>query len=213
MSMIEKTIVVKTMIKSAKLKSAKLMRREFFDRDPRVVSRELLGKLIVRHEENKTLAGRVVEVEAYLGVGDLAAHAAAGETERNAVLWGPPGHAYIYFIYGMHFCLNISCLPEGEAGGVLIRALEPVAGGATMARRRGVPADAPRLASGPGNVTRALGLSLRDNGADLTRGRLTLEPPDAPRAFRVASGPRVGITRARELRLRFWVAGNRFVSR
>ena len=108
------------------MRDAKLLRRAFFNRDPRLVARELLGKLIVRSEGRKPLAGRIVEVEAYLGAGDLAAHAAAGHTARNAVLWGPPGHAYVYFIYGVHYCLNISCLPAGEAGCLLIRALEPV---------------------------------------------------------------------------------------
>src|SRR6516164_1948448 len=98
------------------VKSAKLLRRAFFNRDPRIVARNLLGKLIVRSEDGITRAVRIVEVEAYLGVGDLAAHATAGQTERNAVLWGEPGHAYVYFIYGMHYCLNISCLPRGEAG-------------------------------------------------------------------------------------------------
>ena len=101
----------------------RLLRREFFNRDPRLVCRDLLGKLIVRSEGDRRFAGRIVEVEAYLGEGDLAAHAAAGHTERNAVLWGPPGHAYIYFIYGIHYCLNISCLPRGQAGCILIRAL------------------------------------------------------------------------------------------
>ncbi len=115
-------------------REAKLLRRAFFNRDPRIVARELLGKLIVRREGRKQLAGRIVEVEAYLGAGDLAAHAAAGHTARNAVLWGPPGHAYVYFIYGVHYCLNISCLPAGDAGCVLIRALEPVSGIAEMAQ-------------------------------------------------------------------------------
>ena len=96
---------------------------------------------------------------------------------------------------------------------MLIRAVEPIRGLPAMAKRRGVSMDEARLASGPGHLTRALGITLRDNGADLTRGRLTLESPDTPRAFRVAVGPRVGITRARDLRLRFWIAGNRFVSR
>src|SRR5689334_6982014 len=116
----------KAVLSEPRRKSPKLLRREFFNRDPRLVSRELLGKLIVRKEAGKRIVGRVVEVEAYLGEDDLAAHAAAGETERNAVLWGPPGHAYVYFIYGVHHCLNISCLPRGEAGCILIRALEPV---------------------------------------------------------------------------------------
>src|SRR4029077_3058696 len=120
------------------MRETKLLRRAFFNRDPRIVARELLGKLVVRREGRKQLAGRIVEVEAYLGAGDLAAHAAAGHTARNAVLWGPPGHAYIYFIYGVHYCLNISCLPDGEAGCVLIRALEPVSGIADMANARGL---------------------------------------------------------------------------
>ena len=109
----------------------------------------------------QAIAGRIVEVEAYLGAGDLAAHAAAGNTARNAVLWGPPGHAYIYFIYGVHYCLNISCLPAGEAGGILIRALEPVSGIRQMAKAREladldltVVRDLRKLASGPGKLAK-----------------------------------------------------------
>src|SRR5215472_1488957 len=118
------------------LRGAHTLSRSFFNRDPRRVARDLLGKLIVRKEGAKVLAGRIVETEAYLGANDLAAHAAAGRTARNQVLWGEPGHAYVYFIYGVHYCLNISCLPDGEAGCVLIRALEPVAGCEEMARAR-----------------------------------------------------------------------------
>src|SRR6267142_602725 len=142
----------------------KLVRRAFFNRDPRVASRELLGKLIVRREGRKVLAGRVVEVEAYLGandlgIKDLAAHATAGRTARNSVLFGPPGHAYVYFIYGVHYCLNISCLPDGKAGCLLIRALEPVAGLHAMANARNLKdldfsstRDLRKLASGPGRL-------------------------------------------------------------
>jgi DNA-3-methyladenine glycosylase len=112
----------------------------------------------------------------------------------------------------VHYCLNAITNPAGRPGCVLIRALEPLAGIATMARRRGVSASAPRLASGPGNLTRALGLSLRDNGADLTRGALVVLPPDQPRDFTIARGPRVGITRSVDLPLRFWIAGHPSVS-
>ena len=98
----------------------------FYDRDPRDVSRDLLGKILVRREGKRLLTGRIVEVEAYLGADDAAAHAAAGRTPRNDVLFGPPGRAYIYFIYGNHYCLNVSCMPDGIAGGVLFRALEPL---------------------------------------------------------------------------------------
>jgi DNA-3-methyladenine glycosylase len=115
-----------------------LLKADFFNRDPRQVARALLGKLLIRKTPRGILAGRIVETEAYLGQGDEAAHAAAGRTARNSVLFGPPGHAYVYFIYGNHYCLNVSCLPDGVPGGVLFRALEPVAGIDQMAKARGI---------------------------------------------------------------------------
>src|SRR5512143_56565 len=148
------------------------MTTAFFNRDPRRVARALLGKLLIRKTARETLAGRVVETEAYLGADDAAAHSAAGKTVRNAVLWGPPGHAYVYFIYGNHYCLNVSCLPDGKAGCVLFRALEPQRGLEQMARRREVPFEALQtergwkmLTSGPGRLAEALGITrARDNG-------------------------------------------------
>jgi DNA-3-methyladenine glycosylase len=157
-------------------------------------------------------SGRVVETEAYLGPEDAASHAAFRPGSR-ALFYGDGGFAYVYLNYGIHSCLNAIAGASGRPGCVLIRALEPIQGVSVMARRRRGVSPTARLASGPGNLTRALGITLRDNGADLTRGRLTLEPPDGPRDFRVAAGPRVGITRARDLRLRFWIAGHRAVSR
>jgi DNA-3-methyladenine glycosylase len=115
-----------------------LLKAEFFNRDPRRVARALLGKLLVRKTPSGILAGRIVETEAYLGQDDAAAHTAAGRTARNSVLFGPPGHAYVYFIYGNYYCLNASCLPDGAPGGVLFRALEPVAGIELMAKARGI---------------------------------------------------------------------------
>jgi len=115
-----------------------LLKADFFNRDPRRVARALLGKLLVRKTPRGILAGRIVETEAYLGKGDAAAHAAAGRTPRNSVLFGPPGHAYVYFIYGNHHCLNVSCLPDGVPGCVLFRALEPVSGIKQMAKARGI---------------------------------------------------------------------------
>ena len=115
-----------------------LLKADFFNRDPRWVARALLGKLLVRKMPRGILAGRIVETEAYLGEGDAAAHATAGRTARNSVLFGPPGHAYVYFIYGKHYCLNVSCLPDGVPGCVLFRALEPVAGIEKMAEARGI---------------------------------------------------------------------------
>src|SRR5215470_9086355 len=140
-----------------------ILTREFYDRDPRAVSRDLLGKVLVRRDRRKLRQGRIVEVEAYLGEGDPAAHAAAGRTSRNEVLFGPPGHAYVYFIYGNHWCFNVSCLPDGIAGGVLFRALEPVAGMDLMARARALGdlnlesvRDLRKLTSGPGRLSEAL---------------------------------------------------------
>ncbi len=191
----------------------------FYDRDPRRVARELLGKVLVRRERGRELAGRIVEVEVYLGREDPAAHAYAGPTARNQVLFGPPGHAYIYFIYGNHYCLNVSCMPEGEAGSVLIRALEPLRGLEQMARRREVPLESlesPRgrkmLTSGPGRLAEAFGITrARDNGKDVTKSDLRIVDGGF-KPEKIATGPRVGITKAAEERLRYVIEGNAFVS-
>jgi DNA-3-methyladenine glycosylase len=201
---------------------AKLLRREFFNRDPRIVSRELLGKLIVRKIGRKRMAGRIVEVEAYLGADDLAAHAAAGRTARNEVIFGPPGRAYVYFIYGVHYCLNISCLPAGDAGCVLVRALEPVAGLRDMAKARRLDElelasqrGSRKLTSGPGRLCEALGITrVRDNGKDMVSSRSDLQAmDDGFRVAKVAVTPRIGITRSAEMPLRYLISGNPFVSR
>jgi len=189
--------------------------REFFDRDPREVSRGLLGKVLVRRNGRKLIAGRVVEVEAYLGAEDAAAHAASGKTARNAVLFGPPGYAYIYFIYGNHFCLNVSTLPDGIAGGVLFRALEPLVGLEQMALARDTElGDLRALTSGPGRLAEALGITReRDNGKDLTSTRSDLWLADdgfVPEKVLVTK--RIGITKAADMPLRYLIAGNRFVS-
>src|SRR5581483_563807 len=195
-----------------------VLQREFFDRDPRPVSHDLLGKILVRREGRKLLAARVVEVEAYLGADDPAAHAAAGRTARNAVLFGPPGYAYIYFIYGNHYCLNVSTLPDGTAGGVLFRAAEPLAGIEDMALLRDIDVASTRdlrlLTSGPGRLAEAFGITReRDNGKDLTTTRSDLWlADDGYRPERVITTKRVGITKAAELPLRYLIAGNPFVS-
>jgi DNA-3-methyladenine glycosylase len=186
--------------------------RRFYLRPARAVARDLLGCLVVSRRGRALTAGRIVETEAYLGPEDAASHAAF-RPGSHWLLYGEGGFAYVYLNYGIHWCLNATAGPAGRPGCVLIRALEPVAGLSTMARRRGVGADSRRLASGPGNLTRALGITLRQNGADLTRGLFTIEPPDRPRDFRIVSGPRIGITRAIDLRLRFWIDDNAYVSR
>jgi DNA-3-methyladenine glycosylase len=194
--------------------------RAFFSRDPRRVGRELLGKMLVRVLDGGQgrLAARIVEVEAYLGAEDPAAHSAAGRTARTSVLFGPPGHAYVYFIYGNHYCLNVSCEPEGQAGGVLIRALEPISGIEEMAKARGLeirgPKDLIKLTSGPGRLAQAFGITrARDNGSDLTSAANTLwigEDGYLSRGIRTTL--RIGITKAADKPLRYILAGNAFVS-
>lgn len=149
-------------------------------------------------------AGRIVETEAYLGPEDAASHAAFRPGSRT-LFYGDGGFAYVYLIYGMHACLNAIAEPAGRPGCVLIRAVEPLTGTRVMARRRGVSAADRRLASGPGNLTSAFGITVADNGADLTRGRLTIEPPPEAGRVRIARGPRIGITRAADRLLRFWI--------
>jgi DNA-3-methyladenine glycosylase len=187
--------------------------RRFYARRPEVVARALLGRLIVRETRATRLIGRIVEVEAYGGAGDPASHAFRGETPRNRVMFGPPGHAYVYFSYGMHHCLNVVTGRDGVASAVLIRALEPIAGLSSMARRRGAMARE-RLARGPGCVTRAMGISVAQDGADLTQGPLWLAAlPPRRGGRRVASSPRIGIGRALSRRWRFFLAGHPCVSK
>ena len=186
--------------------------RTFYLRPAPAVARALLGCVLVSRRGRTLTAGRIVETEAYLGPEDAASHAAF-RPGSHALFYGAGGVAYVFLNYGTHCCLNAIVGRAGTPGCVLIRALEPVTGQAAMARRRGVPVGSPRLASGPGNLTRALAVTLRDNGADLTQALLTIEPPLAPRRFRIAAGPRIGITRAVDAPLRFWVAGSPHVSR
>jgi DNA-3-methyladenine glycosylase len=186
--------------------------RAFYRRPPGEVAPDLLGCVLVSRTARTLTAGRIVEVEAYLGPEDAASHAAFRPGSR-ALFYGDGGYAYVFLNYGIHHCLNAITSPRGQPGCVLIRALEPVAGVPTMACRRSTSVDAARLASGPGNVTRALGVTLEDNGADLTRGTLVIEAPDLPRNFEIATGPRIGITRATDLPLRFWIRNHPHVSR
>jgi DNA-3-methyladenine glycosylase len=202
----------------------KILPRDFYIHAPDVVARGLLGKLLVRRYEtgsgarrkSERLSGRIVEIEAYFGLDDPAAHAFAGKTARNAVLFGPPGFAYVYFIYGMHFCMNISCEPEGQGAGVLLRALEPVEGVERMARLRGLaPGVNPKLlTSGPGRLCEALGIDREThNGIDVTSPRSGLDVEDD--GFvpgEIAVSRRIGIRKAADLPARFTIAGNRFVS-
>ena len=198
------------------LPRAAILARCFYDRDPRLVGPDLLGKILVRREGRKRLIGRIVEVEAYLGSDDPAAHASIGKTKRNAVLFGPPGFAYVYFIYGNHYCLNVSSLPDGTPGGILFRALEPLGGIKEMFKLRELDKDSDLrlLTSGPGRLAEAFGITReRDNGKDLTSAKsdLYIADDDTPPP-RVLTTKRIGITKAADMPLRYIVAGNRFVS-
>ncbi|WP_148598575.1 DNA-3-methyladenine glycosylase [Aquisphaera giovannonii] len=178
----------------------------FYDRPAEDVAPELLGKLLVRREGGgkPRRMGRIVEAEAYLGPHDLAAHSSKGRTARTEVMFGPPGYAYVYLIYGMHHCLNAVTGPGNHASAVLLRALEPV---------ENVEAST----SGPGRLCRALNIDRTLNGHDLTRGGLIIAEPDDPApAFDVVAGPRVGVDYAGDWAARpyrFSIAGNRYVSR
>jgi DNA-3-methyladenine glycosylase len=214
----------------------RLVPQEFFLVDPREVSRRLLGKILVRRRNtNRPIArshnhqfpsdwlaaGRIVEVEAYLGNDDPAAHAAAGKTLRNAVIFGPPGHVYVYFIYGTNFCLNISCLPEGDAGCILLRALQPLMGEVAMAKARGLDplqintiASRRMLTSGPGRLCKALSITReRDNDKAIYSADSDLVVMDdgfVPET--ISETPRIGITKAADRPLRYVIADNPFVS-
>jgi DNA-3-methyladenine glycosylase len=177
--------------------------RSFYDRDTIVVARELLGKLLVHKSRGVKRVGRIVEVEAYLGPHDLAAHSARGRTERTKVMFGPPGHAYVYLIYGMYYCMNVVTEPEGHAAAVLLRAVEPVKNikGRTQ---------------GPGLLCNALRIDKRLTGHDLLSDNFYIAAPSKDASFTIVKRPRIGVDYARHWarrQLRFYIKGNPYVSR
>jgi DNA-3-methyladenine glycosylase len=186
----------------------KILPRSFYNRPAVVVARELLGKVMWRDDT----AGIIVETEAYPGGDDLASHSAAGITKRTRVIFGPPGHAYVYFCYGMHVCMNIVADAEGTAGCVLIRALQPITGLDTMQSRRAAARNERQLASGPARLTQALGITLEDYGADLTRGPFVIREPANPLKFQTEVTPRIGISKCEDRPLRFVIKDSEFLS-
>ena len=177
--------------------------RKFYDRDTILVAQELLGKCLVRIDGGIERVGRIVEVEAYLGPHDLAAHSAKGLTARTAPMFGPPGHAYVYLIYGMHHCMNVVTQPAGVASAVLLRALEPLR-------------DVEGRTQGPGLLCRAMHIDKRLNGHDLTSDDFFIAGDGFPRRFAIVKRPRIGVDYAghwaRRL-LRFYIRGSQYVSR
>ena len=182
----------------------------FYARDTKLVAVELLGKLLVHYTPEGELIGKIVETEAYYGEGDPASHSFRGKTERSSVMWGPPGTAYVYFTYGMHFLLNVVTEREGVPGAVLIRALEPLKGIEIMQKNRGKK-KLTELTTGPAKLTRAFGIDGRFNRRDLTRGNLIIAQGSREN-FEIESTSRIGIKNGLDMKLRFYIKGNPFVS-
>jgi DNA-3-methyladenine glycosylase len=202
-------------VTSAAFRESAATERAWFDRPAAALAPDLLGARLVHDSPDGSVGGRIVEVEAYQGTEDLAAHSSRGRTARNAVMFGPPGHLYVYLIYGLHHCLNIVAGPGDKPEAVLIRALEIDEGVVLARRRRGVSPPDHRLAAGPGNVGRALGVDRTVNGADLLEGPVRVEPREGPMPP-IQRGPRIGVDYAGDWAarpLRFWIADDRHRSR
>lgn len=194
-----------------------ILPRTFYAQETALVAKQLLGCFLVHLEGEETTLGRIVETEAYLW-NDPASHSFAGKTKRNHVLFGQGGHAYMYFIYGMHYCVNAISGPEGKGEAVLIRALEPIQGIPVMQKRRQME-KLTHLCNGPGKLTQALGLSLSLNGTPLFDGPLQIwstdSLPSAPlvESTEIVETTRIGISKAKELPLRFYLKGSNYISR
>ncbi|MCY4584507.1 MAG: DNA-3-methyladenine glycosylase [Bryobacterales bacterium] len=195
------------------LAATRLLDRSFYERPTIDVAPDLLGKVIVHKLAGQPLAARIVETEAYLGKGDLAAHSTRGKTKSTRVIFGPPGHAYVYLCYGMYECLNLITKPDGQAGCVLIRAVEPLVGIEEIQRRRPNAQRLRDLASGPGKLTLALGVTRLRNEADVTRGALTVRAMHRPKPIKIVTTTRIGISASRDLPCRFYIKDNEFVTK
>ncbi|MDO8886120.1 DNA-3-methyladenine glycosylase [Candidatus Oleimmundimicrobium sp.] len=186
------------------------LKRDFYERNTKVVAKELLGKVLVHRLPEGDITGRIVETEAYFGNGDPASHASRGKTPRNAIMFGPSGHAYVYFNYGMHYLFNIVTEKKGIPGAVLIRALEPIEGIDFMLQRRKTK-KLRCLTNGPAKLTQALGIDISHNGLDLVNGEIFV-CDDKKAVFKVASASRIGISVGKDELLRFYIKDNQFVS-
>ncbi len=190
----------------------RVLPRRFYNRPTLTIARDLLGTIVIRQDRGRTLAGRIVETEAYIGEDDPACHASHGLTPRTEVMYGPPGHAYIYFTYGMHYMLNTVTEREKFPAAVLIRGIEPLAGIELMRKRRGFRAER-ELTNGPARLCSALGIDLRLNRTDLTRPPLYIVEPTEPVQEPVRWTPRIGIRHGRDKPWRCYLEDNPFVSR
>lgn len=191
------------------LKATEALELQFYSRPPETVARDLLGCVLLHN----AAAGMIVETEAYLGLEDLAAHASRGRTERNKVLFGPPGYTYVYLIYGVHECLNVSAKRDDGPGCVLFRALEPLCGLDQMYARRHWNGPVNGLANGPGKLTRALDITRAQYGLPVDRGELTIRRWKEVPELEVEVTPRIGITKCADWPLRFFWKGHSCVSK
>ena len=200
---------------AAPARSPAALERAWFDRPSAELAPELLGARLVHDTPDGRIGGRIVEVEAYRGPEDLAAHSSRGRTARNAVMFGPPGHLYVYLIYGLHHCLNVVAGPDTKPEAVLIRAVQLDEGVELARRRRGEAVPDLRLAAGPGNVGSALGVDRSLNGVDLLAGPVHVEPRSGPPPA-ISRGPRIGVDYAGDWAarpLRFWITDDPHISR
>ena len=184
--------------------------RSFYSRDSAQVARDLLGRVLIHESPEGSTSGIIVEAEAYYGEDDPASHAYRGMTKRNRVMYGEPGHAYVFLLYGVNHLLNVVTMPRGIPGAVLLRALQPLEGLELMMRRRGV-SDPLLLASGPGRLSKAMGIDLSHNGVDMTRPPLYISRMRILGDFEVEVTPRIGVRDRRPLR--FYVKDNPYVSK
>jgi len=193
--------------------------RKFYSRNTQIVAKELLGKTLVHKTDEGIISGKIVETEAYLGQKDPESHAYRGITERNRIMFGPAGKAYIYLVYGNHYCLNVVTEKDGIGGAVLIRALEPQEGIELMKKQRRIDQSLTCLTNGPGKLTKALGITGSMNGADLTGNKLFITSPSTSgkkkspsKDLRIVITGRIGIRKGKNLPYRYYIEGNRFVS-
>lgn len=192
---------------------APILKRDFYDRETETVARELLGKVLECRTPEGLTSGTIVETEAYVGEHDPACHAAAGRTRRTRPLYGRPGLSYVYFIYGMHWCFNAVTRAKGLPSAVLVRAVEPLAGIELMRERRGPGARGVAVANGPGKLCEALGIDGSMNALSLQRGSLVIREGRDIDTEQIVAGPRIGISKAVDWPLRFFIDGNAWVSR
>lgn len=199
--------------KARRAREGAALSRAFYARDTELVARELLGCILECHSDDGVASGRIVETEAYLGEHDLACHAAAGRTRRTEPLYGPPGSAYVYFIYGVHWCFNAVTREEGLPSAVLVRAVEPLEGIDLMWRRRPAARRDPDLTNGPGKLCAALGIDVRHNARPLAGPPIVIRKGARVSDVRVAITPRIGISESADWPLRWLITDSAYVSR